>query len=66
MLCNIAGFDEDDTFINSVAYIGSWASKVDNKSYTESWIKAFKENPRLIVMASTKAEKAVKYILNKE
>ena len=50
MLLNIVGIDTGKTFQNSVAYIQGWLSRLrsDNK---------------FIVSASSKAEKAVKYIL---
>ena len=44
------GIETEDSFQNSAAYI-------------ESWLKALKNDKRLIVSASGKAEKAVKYIL---
>ena len=50
MLSNIAGINHDKSFRNSVAYIQGWAS-------------ALKSEPKLIVSASSRAEKATKYIL---
>ncbi len=44
------GIETEDTFQNSVSYI-------------ESWLKALKNDKKLIVSASGKAEKAAKYIL---
>lgn len=52
ILCNIAGLNCDKAFNNSVSYI-------------KGWLTALKEDSRLIISASTRAEKAVKYILNK-
>lgn len=49
-LCEIANVSTDDTFINSVAYL-------------QSWIKVLKNDKKLIVSASSKAEKAIGYIL---
>ena len=49
-LCEIANVSTDDTFINSVAYL-------------QSWIKVLKNDKKLIVSASSKAEKAIEYIL---
>ena len=51
MLCNATGIDSDKAFKNSVAYIQGWLShiKSDNKA---------------IVWASSRAEKAAKYIMN--
>lgn len=49
MLCNIAGLDCEKAFKNSVAYV-------------QGWLKALKNNPKWIVWASTRAEKAAKYI----
>ena len=50
MLGNICGIESEKSFRNSAAYI-------------QSWIKALKDDQRLIVSASSKAEKAVEYIL---
>ncbi len=47
------GIETEDTFQNSAAYI-------------ESWLKALKNDKRMIVSASGKAEKAAKFILNVE
>lgn len=49
MLCNIAGLDGKKAFKNSVAYI-------------QGWMKSLKKNPKWIVWASSRAEKAAKYI----
>lgn len=49
-LCNIMGLETKDTFDNSAAYI-------------QGWIDALENDRTLIVSASGKAEKAVKYIL---
>ena len=49
MLCNIAGLDGKKAFKNSVAYI-------------QGWMKALKKNPKWIVWAASRAEKAAKYI----
>lgn len=51
MLCNMLGIENDKTFKNTVAYI-------------QSWIRALKNDKKLIVVASGKAEKAVKYIFD--
>ena len=53
MLCNTCGLDAESAFRNSVAYIQSWASML-------------KSDPKAIVWASTRAEKASKYILGIE
>lgn len=52
-LVNIAGLETESSFNNSAAYI-------------QSWIKALKNDPKMIVMASIKADKAVKYIINEQ
>lgn len=49
-LCEIANISTDNTFTNSVAYL-------------QSWIKVLKDDKKLIVSASSKAEKAIEYIL---
>lgn len=50
-LCSLAGIDNTKIFTNSVAYI-------------QSWLKALKNDTKLVVIASSQAEKAVKYIAN--
>jgi len=50
MLTNIVGLDTESSNRNSVAYI-------------QNWMKELEKDKRLIVTASSKAEKAVKYIL---
>ncbi len=52
-LVNYAGLESEKSFRNSTAYI-------------QSWIKALKNDKNLIVSASSKAEKAVNYILGVE
>ena len=51
MLMNIIGIETPGTFNNSAAYI-------------QSWITHLQQDEKLIVTASAKAEKAVRYILN--
>lgn len=51
MLCNRTGIEVEKAFRNSVAYI-------------QSWLKALKNDPKMIVWASSRAEKAAKFILN--
>lgn len=50
-LCNYCGLDSDKAFKNSAAYI-------------QGWVRRFKEDKKMIVSAASKAEKAVKFILN--
>lgn len=52
-LCNTVGIETENSFKNSAAYVGGW-------------LKALKNDKRLIVTAAGKAEKAVKYILGEE
>ena len=52
-LTNMAGLETAKSFKNSAAYIQGWSSKL-------------KENKRMIVEASSKANKAVNYILGKK
>lgn len=52
-LVNFLGLESKDSFRNSAAYIQSWASRL-------------REDSKLIVTASGKAEKAVNYILSGE
>ena len=51
MLCNRVGIECEKAFTNSVAYI-------------QAWLKALKNDNRMITWAATRAEKAAKYILN--
>ena len=52
-LCNMLGIENAASFKNSAAYIQSWSKKL-------------REDKRMIVSASSKAEKAVNYILGAE
>lgn len=52
-LVNFLGLETDASFKNSIAYI-------------QSWSRALRDDPKLIVTASGKAEKAVNYILSGE
>ena len=49
MLVNVCGMDCDKAFKNSVAYI-------------QGWLKQLKNDPKMIVWASSRAEKAARYI----
>lgn len=51
MLCNRVGIVAERAFRNSVAYI-------------KGWLKALDNDPKMIVWAATRAEKAAKFILN--
>ena len=51
MLCNATGIESEKAFKNSVAYI-------------KGWLKSLKDDVNMIVWASSRAEKAAKYILN--
>lgn len=53
MLTNIVGLATESSMNNNVAYI-------------KNWMEALEKDKRLIVSASSKAEKAVKYILGEE
>lgn len=50
MLCSATGVENEGTFKNSVAYL-------------QNWIKALKNDNRMIVWAASRAEKAAKYIM---
>ena len=50
-LLNLLNIETSGSFTNSAAYI-------------QSWIKKLRNDNKMIVMASAKAEKAIKYILN--
>lgn len=49
-LCGHCGIDSRKAFRNSVAYI-------------QAWLKALRNDNRMIVWASSRAEKAAKYII---
>lgn len=51
MILNQIGIETPETFTNSTAYI-------------QSWLKVLKNDNKFIVSASSKAQKAVEYILN--
>ena len=51
MICNRIGIEAEKAFKNSAAYI-------------QHWLKALKNDNKMIVWASGRAEKAAKYILN--
>lgn len=53
MLCAVAKLDCKKAFKNSVAYI-------------QSWLKALNNDKKMIVWASSRAEKAAKYIIGKK
>lgn len=50
MLCSVTGVATEKSITNSAGYI-------------QSWIKSFKNDPKMIVWASARAERAAKYIL---
>lgn len=51
MLCGVAGID-NSTIENSASYI-------------QSWLRQLKNDKKLVILASSKAQKAVDYILGK-
>ena len=51
MLCRCTGIDNEKAFKNSVAYV-------------QGWLRALKNDNKMIVWASSRAEKAAKYIQN--
>ena len=50
MLCTYTGLDSEKAFKNSVAYL-------------KGWLKALKSDNKMIVWASSRAEKAARYII---
>ena len=50
-ICSVTGIETASTFQNSVAYI-------------QSWLRALQNDTKMIVFASSQAEKATRYILN--
>ena len=53
MLCNRMGVDTNKAFKNSVAYL-------------QGWIKSLKNDPKAIVWAASRAEKAARFILGEK
>ena len=53
MLCTMTSLDSDKAFKNSVAYI-------------QSWLKALKNDNKMIVWAASRAEKAARYIMGED
>ena len=53
MMLNYIGIEAQSTFKNSVAYL-------------QCWLRALKNDPKMIVYAAGKAEKAVRYMLNEK
>jgi antirestriction protein ArdC len=50
MLCTVSGLDNDKAFKNSVAYL-------------QGWLKALKNDNKMMVWAASRAEKAARYIM---
>ncbi len=50
----------------SICGLNTESSEKNNVAYIQSWLKALANDKRLIVSASSKAEKAVKFILGEE
>lgn len=53
-------------FVLNTLGINTRKSDINSASYVKSWLKTLKDDPRMIVYASGKAEKAADYIMNKE
>ena len=53
MILSHLGIEVEKTFKNSVAYL-------------QSWVRALKGDPKMIVWAASRAEKAARYILNEQ
>lgn len=51
-------------FLNSTAGLTTESSFRNSAAYIQGWLKALKDDPKLIVNASAQAEKATEYILN--
>ena len=51
MICNRVGIEVEKAFRNSVAYI-------------KGWLRALKDDPKMIVWAASRAEKAARFIIN--
>ena len=53
MLCTVSGLDNDKAFKNSVAYL-------------QGWLKALKNDNKMMVWAASRAEKAARYIMGEK
>ena len=51
-------------FLNSTAGLNTENSFRNSTAYLQGWLKALKDDPKMIINASTQAEKAAEYILN--
>lgn len=51
-------------FLNGTAGLTTESSLRNSAAYIQNWLKVLKDDPKLIVYASSQAEKAVEYILN--
>ena len=52
--------------LTNLVGLNTESSDKNNDAYIQSWMKELEKDKRLIVTASSKAEKAVKYILGEE
>ena len=50
--------------LNTYCSIDSDKAMTNSAAYLQSWIKALKNDPTMIITAAGKAEKAVNYILD--
>lgn len=53
MLCTVSGLDNEKAFKNSVAYL-------------QGWLKALKNDSKMMVWAASRAEKAARYIMGEK
>lgn len=51
-------------FLNTTAGLQTESSFRNSAAYLQGWLKALKDDPKLIIHASAQAEKATEYILN--
>ncbi len=51
-------------FLNATAGLQTENSFRNSTAYLQGWLKALKDDPKMIVNASSQAEKAAEYILN--
>ena len=51
-------------FLNATAGLQTESSFRNSTAYLQNWLKALKDDPKMIVHASAQAEKAAEYILN--
>jgi len=52
-------------FLSNIAGIGELIIK-NSTAYIDGWLKAIQEDPKMVVLAASKAQKAVDYMLGEK